>query len=134
MAEEFNKILKEAKKGTSEEKINALTSIIEDMMHIILKIPDIFDEMMNSLNDKIIDLEQKFNNLNRLKTTTDTTILSSKSSPIIIQSKENLREDPTYKSSNVKKLIMDELKGLFEKKKEMDRKMLNTRNAKSIKL
>ena len=68
MSEEFSRFLKEAKKGTAEEKIDALASIIEDMMHIILEMPEIFDDIVDGLSEKVIGLEAKLNSLSNLVT------------------------------------------------------------------
>ncbi len=72
MAEEFSKVLEEVRKGTPEEKIEALGSIIENLLHVVFKMPKIFDQMIDGINEKIADLEKRFDEINRLQTSTDT--------------------------------------------------------------
>ena len=62
MAKELNKILEDSKKGTAEERIDVLASIIEDMMQLVLTIPGIFDDIMNQVSEKLSSLESKLEN------------------------------------------------------------------------
>ncbi|MHA1195369.1 MAG: hypothetical protein ACTSRH_04580 [Promethearchaeota archaeon] len=64
MAEEFNSFLSEAKKSPLEEKVNAFGDIVEKMMTMILRIPDLVDQSISTLNERISNLESKINAIN----------------------------------------------------------------------
>ncbi len=64
MAEEFNTFLAEAKKSPIEEKVNAFGDIVEKIMSIVLRIPDLVDQSLNGLNQKISNVESRINTLN----------------------------------------------------------------------
>ena len=130
MSEEFSRFLKEAKKGTAEEKIDALASIIEDMMHIILEMPEIFDEIVEGLNEKIVNLDNKLNSLSNLQTSIDTTQVKPLLPPHPIEEQEK----KIYTVPSTKRMIIDELKELFEKKKGIEKKQAQCRDCKFYKL
>jgi hypothetical protein len=69
MAEEFNSFLASAKKSPIEEKINAFGDIIEKIMSIVLRIPDLVDNSLNGINQQITSLETRINSLNSEITT-----------------------------------------------------------------
>ena len=130
MSEEFSEALKDAKKGTAEEKIDALASIIEDMMHIILEMPEIFDEIVDELNEKIIGLDTKLKSLSNLQTSNDiqqVKPLPPPPPPPPIEQKEKT----IHKSPSTKRLIMDELKELFAKKKGIEKKQAQCKDCKN---
>lgn len=64
MAEEFANFMAETKKAPLEEKLNAFGDIIERMMSVILKIPDLVDQSLATVNQKITTLESRFNTIN----------------------------------------------------------------------
>ena len=64
MAEEFANFMAETKKAPLEEKLNAFGDIVERMMSVILKIPDLVDQSLASVNQKISTLESRFNTIN----------------------------------------------------------------------
>ena len=64
MAEEFANFMQETKKAPLEEKLNAFGDIVERMMSVILKIPDLVDQSLASVNQKITTLESRFNTIN----------------------------------------------------------------------
>ncbi len=64
MAEEFANFLQETKKAPLEEKINAFGDIVERMMSVILKIPDLVDQSLATVNQKISSLESRFTTIN----------------------------------------------------------------------
>ena len=64
MAEEFNSFLASAKKSPIEEKINAFGDIIEKIMSIVLRIPDLVDNSLSGINQHISSLETRINTMN----------------------------------------------------------------------
>jgi len=64
MAEEFNIFLESAKKSPLDEKVNAFGSIIEKIMSIVLRIPDLVDNSLNGINQQISSLESRINAMN----------------------------------------------------------------------
>ena len=64
MAEEFNSFLASAKKSPIEEKINAFGDIIEKIMSIVLRIPDLVDNSLSGINQHITSLETRINTMN----------------------------------------------------------------------
>jgi len=64
MAEEFANFMQEAKKAPIEEKLNAFGDIVERMMSVILKIPDLVDQSLATVNQKISTLESRFTTIN----------------------------------------------------------------------
>lgn len=132
MSEEFSNALKDAKKGTAEEKIDALASIIEDMMHIILEMPEIFDDIVDGLMEKIVSLDTKLNSLSNLQKSTDTTQVKPLPPPPPPPPIEE-KEKTIYKRPSTKRLIIDELKELFAKKKGIEKKPAQCKDCKNYK-
>lgn len=64
MAEEFANFMQETKKAPIEEKLNAFGDIVERMMSVILRIPDLVDQSLATVNQKISTLESRFNTFN----------------------------------------------------------------------
>ena len=64
MAEEFNSFLESAKKSPLDEKVNAFGSIIEKIMSIVLRIPDLVDNSLMGINQQISSLESRINTIN----------------------------------------------------------------------
>ena len=48
-----------------EEKVSAFGDIVEKIMQIILKIPDLFDNSLQDLNSKVTHLQNQLNAINR---------------------------------------------------------------------
>lgn len=119
MATEFNKILNEAKKGSVEEKIDALARIIEDMMHIVLTMPDIFDQITEGINKKINDLETMVNQINKTQPITEIKQVSPEASQL--PSVKELKKPQITRPPNTKRLILDELKELFKKRESVNK-------------
>ena len=65
MAEEFANFLQETRKAPLEEKLNAFGDIVEKIMTIVLKIPDLVDQSIQTVSSKVTTLENQLNNLNR---------------------------------------------------------------------
>ena len=63
-AEEFASFLDSTRKAPLEEKLNAFGDIIEKIMSIVLRIPDLVDQSLGSVNDKVLNLQTQINNLN----------------------------------------------------------------------
>ena len=88
MAEEFANFMQETRKAPLEEKLNAFGDIVERMMSMILRIPDLVDQTLSNLNQKISTLESKITTINSdlsaLKTRGGgtTPIIASPSTPI----------------------------------------------------
>ena len=55
-----------------EEKINAFGDLVEKMMSVILKIPDLVDQSLATVNQKIATLESRINGTSNQKPTTTT--------------------------------------------------------------
>jgi len=91
MAEEFANFMRETKKAPLEEKLNAFGDIVERMMSVILRIPDLVDQSLVVVNQKISTLESRlesrFNTLNnevsalRTKGGGSSPVIASPSSP-----------------------------------------------------
>jgi len=64
MAEEFANFMQETRRAPLEEKLNVFGDIIERMMSIILRIPDLVDQSLLPLNQKISTLKSRINTLN----------------------------------------------------------------------
>ena len=64
MAEEFSNFLAETRKAPLEEKLNAFGDIIEKIMQIILKIPDLVDRSIQNINSKVSSLQTQVNAIN----------------------------------------------------------------------
>ncbi len=65
MAEEFASFLSDAKKSPIEEKVNAFGDIVEKIMTIVLRIPDLVDERIAVIQANINNLS---NDISALKT------------------------------------------------------------------
>jgi len=63
-AEEFASFLDSTRKAPLEEKLNAFGDIIEKIMSIILRIPDLVDQSLGSINEKVSNLQNQINSLN----------------------------------------------------------------------
>ncbi|MGQ4875812.1 MAG: hypothetical protein ACP6IY_17240 [Promethearchaeia archaeon] len=63
IADEFANFLAEARKAPLEEKLNAFGDIVENIMNIVLKIPDLVDQTLANLIQKINGMESRLNSL-----------------------------------------------------------------------
>ncbi len=63
-AEEFASFLDSTRKAPLEEKLNAFGDIIEKIMSIVLRIPDLVDQSLGVVNDKVTSLQNQLNTLN----------------------------------------------------------------------
>jgi len=63
-AEEFASFLDSTRKAPLEEKLNAFGDIIEKIMSIVLRIPDLVDQSLGSVNEKVSNLQNQINSLN----------------------------------------------------------------------
>ena len=80
-AEEFSSFLDKARKSPIEDKVNAFGDIVEKMMSMILRIPDLVDQSLLTINQKLTSLETRLNAVNN-----DITAIksrSSSSSPVV---------------------------------------------------
>jgi hypothetical protein len=64
MAEEFANFMQETRKAPLEEKLNAFGDIVERMMSMLLRIPDLVDQSLSNLNQKISSIESRINAMN----------------------------------------------------------------------
>lgn len=63
-AEEFATFLEKTRKAPFEEKLNSFGDIVEKIMSIILRIPDLVDESLIGINQKLSALENRINAIN----------------------------------------------------------------------
>ncbi|MHA1149297.1 MAG: hypothetical protein ACTSR8_13765 [Promethearchaeota archaeon] len=63
IADEFASFLAEARKAPLEEKLNAFGDIVENIMNIVLKIPDLVDATLGGLNQKVAGIESRLNTM-----------------------------------------------------------------------
>ncbi len=56
--------MQETKKAPLEEKLNAFGDIVERMMSVILKIPDLVDQSLASVGQRISTLESRITTIN----------------------------------------------------------------------
>ena len=63
-AEEFAAFLDNTRKAPLEEKLNAFGDIIEKIMSIVLRIPDLVDQSLGTVNEKVSNLQNQVNSLN----------------------------------------------------------------------
>lgn len=131
MSQNFDKILKEAKKGTTEDRVDALASIIEDMMQIVLTIPGIFDQIMNDFSKKLVSLNERVDDLQAAQEMALTQLDSSQKTSESPSSQERVEKEKSREehkkefkaiTSNTRRDIINELKALFDKKAEIDKK------------
>ncbi len=133
MAEEFYKFLEKARGQPIEEKIKKFGEIVEKIMHLTLSIPDIFDKNLieinkridfiegdiNSLNDKVSDLEtqieaqkEKQEAVKKVKKPEESEKVKDLKKPPDLSHPQ--REDkPPVRKQSTRKILMDELKRLF---------------------
>jgi len=64
IAEEFASFLDQTRKAPMEEKLNAFGDIVEKIMQIILKIPDLVDISLQDINSKVSNIQNQVNALN----------------------------------------------------------------------
>jgi len=64
MAEEFANFMQETKKAPLEEKLNAFGDIVERMMSVILRIPDLVDQSLAGVGQRIATLESRITTMN----------------------------------------------------------------------
>ncbi len=68
-AEEFSSFLESTRKAPMEEKLSAFGDIVEKIMQIILKIPDLVDVSIQDINSKVTNLQNQLTAVNRDITT-----------------------------------------------------------------
>ena len=64
-AEEFASFLESTKKAPMEEKLSAFGDIVEKIMQIVLKIPDLVDNSLQDINSKVSNLQNQLTAVNR---------------------------------------------------------------------
>jgi len=64
MAEEFANFMQETKKAPLEEKLNTFGDIVEKMMSMILRIPDLVDQSLAVVGQRMSTLESRINTIN----------------------------------------------------------------------
>ncbi|MFW9950870.1 MAG: hypothetical protein ACFFKA_12190 [Candidatus Thorarchaeota archaeon] len=90
MAEEFANFMQETRKAPLEEKLNAFGDIVERMMSMLLRIPELVDQTLSNFNQKISTLESKLtamnNDLAAIKTRGGggTPVIASPSAPLSV--------------------------------------------------
>ena len=86
-AEEFTSFLENARKSPIDEKINAFGDIVEKMMTMFLRIPDLVDNALLAINQQITSMESRINTINtevtniKSRATLSTPILATPSAP-----------------------------------------------------
>jgi hypothetical protein len=68
-AEEFASFLDQTRKAPMEEKLSAFGDIVEKIMQIVLKIPDLVDVSLNDINSKVDNLQNQLSAINQDITT-----------------------------------------------------------------
>jgi hypothetical protein len=68
-AEEFASFLDQTRKAPMEEKLSAFGDIVEKIMQIVLKIPDLVDVSLQDINSKISNLQNQLSGINQDITT-----------------------------------------------------------------
>lgn len=63
-AEEFASFLDSTRKAPMEEKLNAFGEIVEKIMQIVLKIPDLVDHSLQGINSNVSNLQNQINAVN----------------------------------------------------------------------
>lgn len=63
-AEEFASFLDSTRKAPMEEKLNAFGEIVEKIMQIVLKIPDLVDQSLQGINSNVSNLQNQLNAVN----------------------------------------------------------------------
>jgi len=63
-AEEFASFLDSTRKAPMEEKLNAFGEIVEKIMQIVLKIPDLVDNSLQGINSNVSNLQNQLNAVN----------------------------------------------------------------------
>ncbi|MBY9010803.1 MAG: hypothetical protein KGD70_00350 [Candidatus Lokiarchaeota archaeon] len=87
MAEEFANFMQETKKAPLEEKLNAFGDIVERMMSVILRIPDLVDQSLAGVGQRIAALESRITTMNnevsalRTRGTGASPVIASPSAP-----------------------------------------------------
>ncbi len=64
-AEEFASFLDNTRKAPMEEKLSAFGDIVEKIMQIVLKIPDLVDHSLQDINSKVSNLQNQLTSINR---------------------------------------------------------------------
>ncbi|MFW9897453.1 MAG: hypothetical protein ACFFD7_16735 [Candidatus Thorarchaeota archaeon] len=64
-AEEFASFLDSTRKAPMEEKLSAFGDIVEKIMQIVLKIPDLVDQSLQDVNSKVANLQNQLTSINR---------------------------------------------------------------------
>ncbi len=64
MAEEFANFMQETRKAPLEEKLNTFGDVVEKMMIMILRIPDLVDQSLAVVGQRISTLESRINSIN----------------------------------------------------------------------
>jgi hypothetical protein len=90
MAEEFATFLENTRKAPLEEKLNAFGDIVEKIMQIVLRIPDLVDQSLQSINSKVANLQTQVNALNndlaavkgKTGVTTPSPLITTPSAPV----------------------------------------------------
>ena len=111
MAEEFNKILDELNKKPVQEKINGIFDIIKNLIKITLKMSDEFNKKITKIEINIKKCAEKIELINNNKLIETIPFPPSpppqiKTSPLILD------------ASETKKVLMSELKELFQEEIE----------------
>lgn len=86
-ADEFTSFLENARKSPIDEKINAFGDIVEKMMIMFLRIPDLVDQALLRINQQIASMESRINTINtevsniKTKATLSTPIVATPTAP-----------------------------------------------------
>lgn len=134
MAEDFYKFIEKARKEPLEVKIKKFGEIVEKIMHLTLRIPDLFDKNLIEINNRIDKVETDLHNLNNKvihlqtqidskkqidqKELEDLKISKDKKIPPDLKKPEHLkapdeRDKEPIRKQSTRKLLMDELRKMF---------------------
>ena len=103
-----------------EERVDVLGSILGDAMMLVLKIPGIFDDMMNGVNDKLIDLENQISEIKTLATAAapKPTVKALPPPPDPVK---EIEKKVKIVQANTRTTIIQELKDMFDFKKNLEK-------------
>jgi len=97
-----------------------LGSILGDAMMLVLKIPEIFDDMMNKVNDKMLGFEKKIDEIKLAQVTASKPTVKPLPPPADPPKKDTEVRLKEVKS-NTRQAIIQELKNWFDIKKNIDK-------------
>jgi len=132
MADEFSRVMKGYSEAPLKERVEGLADVIEKIMAIVLKIPEMTDNSIGILNSRIVSLESRLSSIeSKLSDMTSKGVVipgmapSGSPPPPPPPGKPGAPPPPPGKAPaqaaanpmSLRGSIMDELKSLFSKRK-----------------